>query len=102
MLSTETRLKLEDIAKRIANRVEVSFSERVLIQKWANHHRSVYEMLRKAEREAFFGDSVKSSLDQFLSDLNIGDPDPSNHRTKFDDPDDLRDFFRAPDWTRRD
>lgn len=102
MLSTEIRLKLQNIAQRIADREEVSFSERVLIQKWANHNRSIYEMLRKAEREAFFGDDERSPLDQFLSDLNLGDPDPSNHRTKFDGPDDLRDFFRAPDWTRRD
>lgn len=101
MLTTETRIKLQDIAGRIASRQEVSFSERVLIQKWADHHKSVYEMLRKAERQAFAGDEEQSPLDNLLSDLNIGDPDPSNHRTGFDDPDDLRDFFRAPTWIRR-
>lgn len=102
MLSTETRLKLQDIAQRISKGEEVSLSESVLIQKWADHNRSVYEMLRRAKREAFYGDVEKSPMDQFLSDLNLGDPDPSAHRSKFDGPDDLGDFFKAPYWARRD
>lgn len=102
MISTEKRLKLEDIAKRISQGQEVSFSERELIQKWADRNRSIYDMLRKAQREAFFGDKAKDPLDQFLSDMNIGDPDPSNHRNGFDGPDDLGGFFNAPSWTRRD
>lgn len=102
MLSSDTRVKLQDIANRISRKEEVSLSERVLIHKWADHHRSVYEMLRRAKREAFYGDSEKSSMDQFIHDLNIGDPDPSSHRNGFDDPEDLGDFFRAPSWTRRD
>jgi hypothetical protein len=102
MISTEVRLHLEDIASRISRKEEVSLSESVLIQKWADHNRSIYEMLRRAKREAFFGDKELSPTDRFLADLNIGDPDPSNHRSQFDGPDDLGDFFRAPSWTRRD
>jgi hypothetical protein len=102
MFSTEARLKLQGIANKIAKGEEVSLSESILIQKWADRHRSVYEMLRKAKRQAFYGEQPQSSLDQFLNDLNIGDPDPSNHRKNFDGPDDLGDFFRAPYWARRD
>lgn len=102
MLTPKTRKELQDIANRIASQQEISFSESVLIHKWANHNRSVYEMLRKAKRESFFTGSEKSPTDQLLSDLNIGDPDPSSHRTTFDSPEDLSDFFKAPDWTRRD
>lgn len=102
MLSTENRLKLQDIANRIANKEEVSLADSILIQKWADRHRSVYEMLRRAKRQAFQGDEPQSSMDQFLSDLNIGDPDPSRHRSNFDGPEDLGDFFKAPYWTRRD
>lgn len=102
MLSTENRLKLQDIANRIAKSEEVSFAEREFIQKWANHNRSVYEMLRRAQREAFYGEEEKSPLDQFLYDMNLGDPDPSNHRDNFDGPEDLGGFFRAPYWARRD
>jgi hypothetical protein len=102
MLSTENRIKLQEIANKIAKGEEVSLSESVLIHKWADNNRSVYEMLRRAKREAFYGESEKSSMDQFLHDLNLGDPDPSTHRSKFDGPDDLGDFFKAPYWTRRD
>lgn len=102
MISTETRLKLEDIARRIARAEEVTFAESVLIRKWADHNRSVYEMLRRAQREAFYGDKEKSPMDQFLCDMGLGDPDPSTHRTKFDGPDDMGDFFHAPYWARRD
>lgn len=102
MISTENRLKLQDIAQRISKGQEVSFAERELIQKWANHNRSVYEMLRRAQREAFFGDVEKSPLDQFLHDLNLGDPNPDNHKTSFDGPEDLGGFFNAPYWARRD
>lgn len=102
MISPEKRLQLQEIAQRISRKEEVSFPEMELIQKWANHHRSVYEMLRRAQREAFFGEVEKSPLDQFLHDLNLGDPDPSNHKTQFDGPDDLGGFFRAPYWARRD
>ena len=102
MLSTETRIKLQNIADRIAKGEEVSLSESVLIHKWADHNRSVYEMLRKSKREAFYGDTEKSPMDQFLHDLNLGDPDPSNHKSGFDGPEDLGGYFKAPNWTRRD
>lgn len=102
MLSTETRLKLQSICDRISCREEISLSESILVSKWADRHRTVYEMLRRARRKAFQGDEPLSSMDQFLSDLNLGDPDPSNHRSDFDGPDDLSDFFKAPYWTRRD
>lgn len=102
MLSTENRLKLQEIAQRIAKGEEVSLSDSMLIHKWADHNRSVYEMLRRAKREAFFGDRERSPMDQFLHDLNIGDPDPSNHRSKFDGPEDMGGFFNAPYWARRD
>ena len=101
MLSTEIRLKLQDIADRIAKGQEVSLSERILIQKWADHNQSVYELLRKSKREAFQKGSEVSSMDQFLHDLNIGDPDPGSDRGGFQDPGDLGDYFRAPYWVRR-
>lgn len=102
MLTTEKRLQLQDIAQRIARREEVSFAERELIQKWADHHRTVYEMLRRAQREAFHGETEKTWIDKFLYDLNLGDPDPSTHRTTFDGPEDLGGSFKAPPWLRRD
>jgi hypothetical protein len=34
--------------------------------------------------------------------MDLGDPDPSKHRTKFDGPDDIIDFFHNGDGMRRD
>ena len=41
----------------------------------------------------------------FLNNLNIGDPDSSNHRRGFGSPEDVIDWFhqdRSDDWRQRD
>ena len=43
--------------------------------------------------------------DSFLNNLNIGDPDSSNHRRGFGSPDEVVDWFhqeRSDDWRQRD
>ena len=45
----------------------------------------------------------EGGLDEFLDIMNLGDPDPSNHRTSFDGADDIADWFkqdRPDDWRR--
>jgi hypothetical protein len=40
-----------------------------------------------------------------MNALDLGDPDPSNHRTGFDSVDDIVDFFtqdKPDDWRTRD
>jgi hypothetical protein len=44
----------------------------------------------------------EGSLDDFLNIMDLGNPDPSEHRTRFDGPDDIADFFRNNDGMRRD
>lgn len=102
MLSTETRLRLEDIANRIATSQPVSFEERAWASKWADHNRSASSIMRRAQREAINGPSHPDSLDGLLQGLDLGSPDPQDHLVGPQDPDDLADFFHAPDWTRRD
>ena len=44
-------------------------------------------------------------LDDFLNKLDLGDPDPTNHRTGFQDGDDILEWFRndkPDDWRQRD
>ena len=102
MLSTETRLRLEDIANRIRLGENVSYTDMVWATKWAEHNRSAHSILRRAQREAIDGPVHPDSLDGLLHGLDIGDPYPSNHLIGPQDPDDLADFFKAPGWTRRD
>jgi hypothetical protein len=36
----------------------------------------------------------RDSLDDFMNKMDLGDPDPSNHRTRFDSADEIVDWFR--------
>ena len=103
MISTKIRIQLEEICNRIETNKEVSFSEMVLIEKWAKANRSVYDMLQRSRRRAVNGSFVTGSLDEFLDQMNLGNPDPSTHITGNSSVDDLADFFRNDnDHMRRD
>lgn len=102
MLSTRIRLQVEAICKKIELKQEVSLADRVWIQKWAEVNRTVASMLRTAHRRAINGTHSQESLDGFMDIMDLGDPDPSNHRASFDGPDDLANWFQAPPWMKRD
>lgn len=103
MLSTDTRLRLEAIAERIKNHEDVSFEEMQFIQKWADHNRVAARILNQARREAIQGKPEPGSMDEFLNDLDIGDPDPSNHLIGPQDPVDLaRWFTKSENWFNQD
>lgn len=95
MLSTQTRLKVSYICNRIANGADVPLAEMTWVQKWASHNSGVYEMLRSARRKAM---SSGTSLDNFLNDLGLGEPDPADHLTSGDTyPDRIAEWFRRND-----
>lgn len=102
MLSTQTRLRLEAIAEKIASHQEVSFEEMQWAQKWAENNRSAATILNKARRVSINGVPEKDSLDEFMNDLDLGDPDPSNHLIGPQDPDTLARWFKAPPWLKND
>lgn len=105
MLSTETRLRLEDIAARIAGGLNVSLEEMQWATKWSEHNRSAAEILRRARRRAINGEPEKGSLDELLDGMDLGDPDPSNHLIGPQNPVDLAEWFRQDkenDWRQHD
>lgn len=102
MLSTQIRLRLEDIAARISGGLDVSLEEMTFIQKWADHNKSAYEILNRARRRAINGIPERGTIDELLDGLNISDPNPDNHRIGPQDPDSWSDYFKAPPWTQRD
>jgi hypothetical protein len=105
MLSTQTRLRLEDIAVRIADGLNVSLEEMTWATKWAEHNRSAAEILRRGRRRAINGTPEKGSLDELIEGMDLGDPDPSNHLIGPQDPIDLANWFRqdkSEDWRQRD
>ena len=105
MLSTSYRLRLEEICNRIAKQEEVSLEDIIWAEKLAKVNRSAATLLRQARRRAANPDMQEGSLDDFMNALDLGDPDPSNHRTGFNGPDDIMDFFtgdKPDDWRQRD
>ncbi len=99
MLSTQYRLRLEEICKAIAAGTEVSMSDMIWAQKLAKANTSARGMLNKARKMSINPD------DSFLNNLNIGDPDSSNHVRGFGSPEDVLDWFhqeRSDDWRQRD
>lgn len=103
MISTKIRLQLEEICKRIEKKEEVSFSDMVLIEKYAKANRSISDMLQRARRRAVTGPVEEGSMDHFLDQMNIGNPDPTTHLTGESTIDDFIDFFKSDnDHMRRD
>jgi len=105
MLSTQYRLRLEAICERIVTGESVELSEMIWAEKLAKANRSAATLLRQARRRAANPDMQEGGLDDFMNALDIGDPDPSNHRTRFNGADDIIDFFtgdKPEDWRQRD
>ena len=104
MLSTKYRLRLEFICKCIANGEEVKLDDMVWVQKLAKANGSANEMLKKARRQNS-QNIEEGSTDDFLNRMGLGDPDPSNYKTGFDSPEDIKSWFqqdKPDDWRQRD
>lgn len=105
MLSTKYRLRLEFICDRISKRAPVELSEMIWAEKLAKSNASAASLLRQARRTANNPEMAEGSLDDFMNIMDIGDPDPSNHRSGFESADDIIDFFtqeKPEDWRQRD
>jgi len=105
MLSTEYRLRLEYICSRISRNEEVQLSDMIWADKLAKANRSAAEILRKARRISRNPDMPEGGMDDFLNQMDLGHPDPSNHKTNFESADDIADWFRhekTDDWRQRD
>lgn len=105
MLSTQYRLRLEEICNKIVKGESVELSEMIWAEKLAKANRSAATILRQARRRAVNPNMQEDSLDAFMNALDLGDPDPSNHRTGFNGADDIIDFFtgdKPDDWRQRD
>ena len=105
MLSTQYRLRLEFICKCIVNGEEVKLEDMIWANKLAKANRSAYEMLNKARRIAANPDVERGGLDDFMIQMGLGDPDPSNHTKGFQNTDEIAEWFhqdRTDDWRQRD
>ena len=109
MLSTAYRLRLQEICDRIARGEAVELNEMIWAEKLGRANRSAGSILRQARRKAANPEMVEGDMDDFLNKLDLGDPDPSNHKSHFGNVDEIVDFFKRDDtddetgsWRRRD
>ncbi len=105
MLSTQYRLRLEAICEKISLHEQVSLEDMIWAEKLSKANRSAATLLRRARRKALNPNMQEGSLDDFMNALDLGDPNPSNHRTGFNGADDIIDFFsrdNESDWRNRD
>jgi hypothetical protein len=108
MLSTQYRLRLEEICGRIARHEPVGLEDMIWAEKLAKANRHAATILRQARRKAENPDMTEDSLDGFLNALDIGGL--GNERfgiTGFNSVDDIVDFFsedrdKPEDWRQRD
>ena len=99
MLSTSTRLRLQDILNRIAQNQKVALSERVYVHKFADRDQTVSSWLSKARRIQQKGQS-NDCIEEFLTELSLGSPDPQSFYRP--EEDDLGEWFGgAPSWVSR-
>lgn len=105
MLSTQYRLRLEEICNKIAAHKEVGLEDMIWAEKLAKANRSAATILRQARRRASNPNMQEGDMDDFMNKLDLGDPDPSNHKSGFDNIDDIINFFtddKPDDWRQRD
>jgi hypothetical protein len=104
MLSTQYRLRLEFICKKIANKEEVKLEDMIWAEKIAKSYTTARDWLNKARRHAA-QDIEEGSMDDFMNKMGLGDPDPSNYKTGFGSADEIVDWFKQDkpdDWRQRD
>ncbi len=99
MLSTSSRIKIQEILTRIARGNEVTLKERIYINKYASRNQNVSAWLRKASLLQRQGLSC-NQIDELLNGLDLCSSDP--HSTYNPNRDDLGEWFTgAPSWVRR-
>ena len=93
MLSTQYRLRLEFICKKIANKEEVQLEDMIWAEKLAKSHTTARDWLNKARRQAAH-DIQEGTMDDFMNKMGLGDPDPSNYKKGFSGADEIVEWFQ--------
>ena len=99
MLTTSTRIRIQEILSRISKGDEVTLEERIYINKYASKNQNVSTWLRKASH--IQRNKLNSNhVDELMYGLGLCSSDP--HSTYNPDEDDLGEWFSgAPSWIRR-
>jgi hypothetical protein len=106
MLSTQYRLRLEGICRKIVLGETVELSEMIWAEKLAKANRSAATLLRQARRKAENPDMVEGGMDDFLNQLDLGGLGNERFgKRHFESIDDMMDWWtddKPDDWRQRD
>ena len=99
MLTTTSRLRIQEILTRLSMGKQVTLEERIYINKYATRNQNVSIWLRKASRIQR-QEKINNQIDELLNGLDLSADEP--HVTYNPDHDDLGEWFSgAPSWIRR-
>ncbi len=99
MVSTSSRLRIQEILSRLAKGDVVNLQERIYLNKYASRDHNVALWLRKASNLQQ-NKSSSNPIDKLIEDLNLCESDPNSIYNP--DHDELGDWFSgAPSWLRR-
>ena len=99
MLTTSSRLRIQEILTRLSAGKKVTLDERIYINKYSKKNQNVSSWLRKALRIQR-KEPITNELDELLNGLDLSSTEP--HGTYNPDLDDLGEWFSgAPSWIRR-
>ena len=99
MLTTVSRLRIQEILTRLSMGKQVTLEERIYINKYATRNQNVSSWLRKASRIQR-QEKINNQIDELLNGLDLSADEP--HVTYNPDHDDLGEWFSgAPSWIRR-
>ena len=99
MLTTTSRLRIQEILTRLSMGKQVTLEERIYINKYAIRNQNVSSWLRKASRIQR-QEKINNEIDELLNGLDLSADEP--HVTYNPDHDDLGEWFSgAPSWIRR-
>tara|TARA_B100000579_G_scaffold119435_1_gene96111 strand:+ start:1005 stop:1307 length:303 start_codon:yes stop_codon:yes gene_type:complete len=99
MLSTSSRIRIQEILTRLSMGHKVTLEERIYINKYATKNQNVSSWLRKASRIQR-NQPISNQIDELLNGLDLSSDEP--HSTYNPDQDDLGEWFSgAPKWIRR-
>ena len=99
MLTTSSRLRIQEILSRVAKGKLVTLEERIYVNKYATKNQNVSTWLRKASRIQR-NQHVSHPIDELLNGLDLNSDEPNS--TYNPNRDDLGEWFSgAPSWIRR-
>lgn len=106
MLSTDYRIRLEQICRKIILEEQVDLQDMIWAEKLSRANRHAATMLRQARRKAENPSMVDGGMDDFLNRLDIGGTGHERFgHGRFRGANDIAEWFRrddTEDWRQRD